>query len=212
MDQETTAPPPVISSTEPLCLRAFEILCSALRPSIPTPPPLDLPSTHAGLFVTWSVPRGRPPHYALRGCIGTLTPAPLDIAVDRYAEHAAFRDSRFDPISETELDGLKVGVSVLWGFEKVSDIYDWDVGIHGIVLELDGGKYSATYLPEVCREQGWTKAVCLRSLADKAGCRGRGLDGAVVTRYRSTKGEMPFERYLAIVTAHPDHLEEEDDD
>lgn len=81
-------------------------------------------------------------------------------------------------------------------------MYDWEIGVHGVILQIGGegdegsGKqYSATYLPEVCAEQGWSKKVCLTSLAEKAGWRG-GLEGARVTRYRSRKEEMTFGEYL----------------
>lgn len=81
-------------------------------------------------------------------------------------------------------------------------MHDWEIGVHGIILQIggegnDGGgkRYSATYLPEVCVEQGWSKEVCLKSLAEKADWRG-GLEGGRVTRYRSRKGEMAFAEYL----------------
>lgn len=204
MEAETAAPSQVLTpATKDMCAKAFQTILKTLRPDLPPPVALDLPDSKGGLFVTWSVPRGRNSQYALRGCIGTLSPARLDVAVERYASHAAFHDSRFDPITASELPKIKVGVSVLSGFEKACSLYDWQVGVHGIILELDGGKYSATYLPEVCREQGWTKERCLRSLAEKAGFRreldDEVLEAAVVTRYQSTKAELFFEDYLETI-------------
>lgn len=190
-------------ATRDMCAKAFHTICTTLRPELPSPPPLQLPTSEGGLFVTWSVPRGRQTHYSLRGCIGTLSRARLDAAVERYASYAAFSDSRFDPIAASELDNLKVGVSVLSGFEKAQTVFDWDVGTHGIILELAGGRYSATYLPEVCRDQGWSKEACVRSLAEKAGYRrpinDAVLEAAVVTRYQSTKAELFFEEYIELV-------------
>lgn len=206
-------PDALTPATRDMCAKAFETVLVSLRPDLPPAPALELPWEKGGLFVTWSVPRGRNAHYALRGCIGTLTPARLDAAVERYASHAAFHDSRFDPISAAELPRMKVGVSVLSGFEKASSVYDWDVGVHGIILELEYGRYSATYLPEVCREQGWSKEHCVRSLAEKAGFRKEldddVLETAVVTRYQSTKAELVFEEYLELLEGQPGFVNDE---
>ncbi|CDF32973.1 unnamed protein product [Chondrus crispus] len=189
-----------------MCAKAFHTICKVLRPRLPAPQSLDIPTSKGGLFVTWSAPRGSRRNYSLRGCIGTLSRANLDDAVERYASYAAFRDSRFDPIAASEIDELKVGVSVLSGFEKASHVYDWDIGTHGIILELAGGRYSATYLPEVCAEQNWSKETCIRSLAEKAGHRrpmdDAVLEAAVLTRYQSTKAELLFAEYMELIEEH----------
>lgn len=190
-------------ATKDMCAKAFHTICTTLLPHLPAPPTLDFPTSEGGLFVTWSAPRGPRGNYSLRGCIGTLSRARLDAAVERYASYAAFSDSRFDPIAASEVDNLKVGVSVLSGFEKANHVYDWDIGTHGVILELAGGRYSATYLPEVCSDQSWSKEVCIRSLADKAGFRrpinDAVLETAVLTRYQSTKAELHFEEYLELI-------------
>lgn len=186
-----------------MCAKAFETILARLRPDLPSPQSLQLPDTKGGVFVTWSVKRGRDQHYTLRGCIGTLSPATIHTAIQRYATHAAFNDSRFDPITASELPTLKVGVSILSAFEQVDDVYDWEIGVHGIVLTLFDERYSATYLPEVCSEHGWTKQFCLRSLAEKAGYKGtldtHALMSASVTRYRSAKVEMEFDDYIKFI-------------
>jgi AMMECR1 domain-containing protein len=50
---------------------------------------------------------------------------------------------------------LSVNVSLLVEFEEAKDIYDWEVGKHGIIIKLNhkGRNYSGTYLPEVATEQ-----------------------------------------------------------
>lgn len=190
-------------ATTDMCAKAFHTICKVLRPELPHPKSLHVPSSKGGLFVTWSAPRGSRRNFSLRGCIGTLTRANLDDAVERYASYAAFRDSRFDPIAASEVDDLKVGVSVLSGFEKAAHVYDWDIGTHGIILELSEGRYSATYLPEVCADQKWTKETCIRSLAEKAGFRRpideNILEAAVLTRYQSTKAELLFAEYKDLI-------------
>ena len=51
----------------------------------------------------------------------------------------------------------------------------WEVGKHGIRISFSyhGRKLGATYLPDVAREQGWTKEEALVSLMRKAGWSGR---------------------------------------
>ena len=189
-------------ATSHMCAKAFETLLHRLRPELPGPPSVILPTDKCGLFVTWALKRRRDSNFSLRGCIGTLSPAPIDTSVAKYANHAAFHDTRFDPISVSELPNLKVTVSVLSAFEEANDVYDWEVGVHGIVLSLRNGRYSATYLPEVCAEHGWTKEYCIQSLAEKAGIRERlsavELSTASVTRYQSTKAEMLYGEYLQL--------------
>ena len=65
-------------------------------------------------------------------------------AVSRYASHVAFSYPRFDPIRAHELAGLKVEVSVLSQFEDADDVYEWTVRVHGIILDINDGKLSAT--------------------------------------------------------------------
>lgn len=51
----------------------------------------------------------------------------------------------------------------------------WEVGKHGIRISFvyQGRKLGATYLPDVAKEQGWTKEEALVSLMRKAGWSGR---------------------------------------
>jgi AMMECR1 domain-containing protein len=76
------------------------------------------------------------------------------------------------------------------------------VGVHGIVLQHS--EYSATYLPEVAREQAWTKRETLQSLATKAGFNLQDADLAFVklTRYTSSKAKATYEEWIAHVTTN----------
>ena len=57
----------------------------------------------------------------LRGCCGTLVAElPLARDVARSAFRAAFRDSRFDPVGNHELDAIQLAVSVLSPLESMS--------------------------------------------------------------------------------------------
>lgn len=51
------------------------------------------------------------------------------------------------------------------------DPMDWTLGKHGLRISFSnhGRRYGATYLPDVAREQGWTKEETLISLMRKAG-------------------------------------------
>lgn len=139
----------------------------------------SLPSTFIScpLFVTWSKERQSPSPteetlYDLRGCIGSLQPKVLITAIPEYALISAFSDRRFQPIESYEIEDLKVSVSLLVNYEDrgkgLENCHDWDIGIHGIIIRFDvttGKKstfwgdrtttksYSATFLPEVAKEQ-----------------------------------------------------------
>lgn len=141
--------------------------------------------------------------YNLRGCIGTLSPRALS-QLGSYAMKSAFEDGRFDPVSHHELPHMSVGVSLLVDYEPATRPDDWVVGIHGIIIEFvaDSRQYSATYLPEVAPEQGWTQREALESLVKKAGY-SRALPPAAwasmkVTRYQSSKAHMTYREWAAL--------------
>lgn len=91
-----------------------------------------------------------------------------------YSTVSAFSDHRFDPIVLSEVDKLKCSLSLLHDFEKGSDVYDWEVGKHGIIISFkqNSRDFSATYLPEVATEQKWTKEEAIESLIQKSGYHG----------------------------------------
>jgi len=90
----------------------------------------------------------------LRGCVGTVDAHRAlgdDVAHNAYA--AAYRDSRFAPVSEADRAGLQVEVYVLSPrvrFEAPSEEAALELlrpGVDGIYLELD--QMRATFLPQV---------------------------------------------------------------
>ncbi|BFZ56445.1 hypothetical protein PYCC9005_003491 [Savitreella phatthalungensis] len=129
----------------------------------------------------------------LRGCIGTFAAtSPLRKQIERYAVIAGVDDTRFNPISAAELDratsttddifdtpsrtSMQCSVSVLADFTPLAAPYDgWEIGRHGLQISYDvvGGRrgLSATFLPEVAEEQGWTKDQTLDALFRKGGWR-----------------------------------------
>lgn len=109
----------------------------------------------------------------LRGCIGILKavrPLVEDIAHNAYA--AAFSDSRFPPLSVTELQDLKIHISTLSVPEPLVLVSEEDLlsqikeGEHGLILKE--GKRQSTFLPSVW-EQIKNKREFLTCLKRKAG-------------------------------------------
>lgn len=162
----------MLEATREMCVYCFDILLHQLQrgnanASDKAAPLLQVPDTaKSPLFVTWEttttqkgVSNNNANNYGLRGCIGVLSPQPLHAAIGEYALLAALKDKRFDPIVLQELPNLRVGVSLLVQYEPCQDVYDWQVGVHGILIKFTtttgggGEEYSATFLPEVAKEQ-----------------------------------------------------------
>ncbi|KAJ7402791.1 AMME syndrome candidate gene 1 protein [Pitangus sulphuratus] len=116
----------------------------------------------------------------------------------------ALKDSRFPPMTRDELPRLFCSVSLLTNFEDVCDYLDWEVGVHGIRIEFineKGSKRTATYLPEVAKEQGWDHIQTIDSLLRKGGYKAPITNEfrktIKLTRYRSEKMTMSYTEYLA---------------
>jgi len=138
------------------------------------------------------------------GFSGTFSPQELAAGLKKYALTSAFKDSRFKPMLQTELPALSCDVSLLTQFESAKDCYDWKIGVHGIQIDFADPKkpndsFSATYLPEVASEQGWSHAQAITELVAKSG-----YTGAVtaqlrsqikLTRYQSMKASLSYSEY-----------------
>lgn len=117
---------------------------------------------HMGAFVTLKK-EGR-----LRGCIGEIQPTrPLYEVVAERAVDAALNDPRFQRVSVFELMNIEIEISVLTPPKKVRSYKDIAVGRHGVILSKDGD--SAVFLPQVAKEQGWSREEMLENLSLKAG-------------------------------------------
>jgi MEMO1 family protein len=143
---------------------AIESLFRASGAALPDAPFLDEPGA---TFVTLRLDG------ELRGCIGTLAAEhPLRHDVVRNARSAALRDPRFEPLSEEELTGLSIEVSLLSTPEPLSFTDEADLTRqvearrHGLVLEY--GRHRSTFLPQVW-EQLPDARDFLRHLKAKAG-------------------------------------------
>ena len=109
---------------------------------------------------------------------------------------AASKDTRFKPITLSELSSLACGVSILSPLSPCADCWDWKVGVHGIVMNFKDD-YQATYLPEVAAEQGWTQRETLESLAQKAGfhLQDSMLGEIRLQKYTSSKFKVTYEEW-----------------
>jgi AmmeMemoRadiSam system protein A len=166
MDTRPTIDPAWVQAAQellPVVRRALQAAVTTGRgpapDDLPRHPPLDVP---CGIFVTLKR-RDR-----LRGCIGLPYPVlPMVEAAWQAAQQSALEDPRFVPVSDEELAGLEVTVSILTPHEPLAGIEDWVVGVDGAVLDHDGRR--ALYLPEVALETGWDAETFFANLAAKAG-------------------------------------------
>jgi AMME syndrome candidate gene 1 protein len=113
---------------------------------------------------------------------------------------------------------VSFSVSLLTDFEDAPTYLDWTIGIHGIYITFpnpyqsysgrsyfrrrasERSKLSATYLPDVIPEQGWTKYEAVESAIRKAGWDG-GIDNDLLEsiklrRYQSRKVVVSWAEYL----------------
>ena len=77
------------------------------------------------------------------------------------------------------------------------------MGTHGIIIEFfaDSKRYSGTFLPDVSKEQGWTREDTVHALVRKTGYRKKVttalLESISTTRYQSSKESMLYREYKA---------------
>ncbi|OXC68978.1 hypothetical protein AYX13_02589 [Cryptococcus neoformans] len=185
---------------------AFDVLAAHLRHEAPADPPFHNPHDSYALFVSWHVAKpGR--RHVLRGCIGNFLPMPLAEGVKDYALISALKDHRFSPIKVAELPTLLCDVSLLTPFVSIADPLDWTPGEHGIHITFTHPtdhtrSYSATYLPHICPEQGWTKEETVLSAISKAGYKGKVKVGDRMWKrlhvkiYGSVKVEASWQDYV----------------
>ncbi|HRH80409.1 MAG TPA: AmmeMemoRadiSam system protein B [Thiobacillaceae bacterium] len=109
----------------------------------------------------------------LRGCIGSLQARrPLGEDLEANAQAAAFRDPRFAPLTEEELDRTHVEVSILSPPQAMRFTGEADAleqlrpGVDGVILEY--GSHRATFLPQVWSQLP-DKRVFMAHLKQKAG-------------------------------------------
>lgn len=180
-----------------MCFFCFDVLVNHLKNVDPPGNPC-FTNDPFPLFVTWQLGKDK----RLRGCIGTFKATNLHFGLRDYAIQSATKDERFQPISINELANLYVSVSILTRFEEAGGYLDWKLGKHGIRIEFyteRGEKRSATFLPEVAVEQGWTKVETIDFLLKKGGFKGKITtevrQSILLTRYQSEKITVSYNDY-----------------
>lgn len=93
-------------------------------------------------------------HGGLRGCIGNIEPVKTIFkSVIDNARHAAFHDSRFNPLSFDEVEDTEIEVSILTKPEKIDYkdsaelISKLKPGTDGVIISKK--IYKSTFLPQV---------------------------------------------------------------
>jgi AmmeMemoRadiSam system protein A len=104
----------------------------------------------------------------LRGCIGILSSdGELYRTVQRCVLSAALEDTRFHPVTLAEIDDLKIEISVLSEFQRISDPQLIEVGRHGLLISLGGAR--GLLLPQVAAKHRWERETFLDQTCRKAG-------------------------------------------
>ncbi|EJD53934.1 hypothetical protein AURDEDRAFT_141858 [Auricularia subglabra TFB-10046 SS5] len=212
------------------CFHAFDALYCALTDDDPLPAPFRDDKCPLFVTWNIKSGRSSS-SYHLRGCIGSFEPQTLHAGLAEYALISAFRDSRFRRIEKKELARLQCGVSLLVEFEDATSYLDWSVGVHGILISFPHPsllstsssssvpsplssqhslpatrlshkrQFSATYLPDVMPEQGWTKQEAIDSAIRKAGWDGKITEelrrSIKLRRYQSSKATATWDEYVA---------------
>jgi len=119
----------------------------------------------------------------LRGCIGQTSPTmPLYEAVQYSAMHSCANDPRFPPMTEDEINDVRLEISVLSPMSPVENTDDIVVGRDGLLLIK--GSHAGVFLPQVPTEQGWDRTAYLENLGLKAGLdRNAWKEGATIMRF-----------------------------
>ena len=111
----------------------------------------------------------------LRGCIGYPEPYfPLNLAIINSARAAAFEDHRFAPVEKSELNDIKIELSVLTVPELIEVkkpeeyLKKIKIGEDGLIIR---GSRSGLLLPQVFVEYKSTPKTALEMVCEKAGLR-----------------------------------------
>ncbi len=128
----------------------------------------------------------------LRGCIGHPYPdRPLYLSVLENGYKAAVQDYRFRPVDPEELKGLEIEISLLTPPVTIDSPEEFIPEKHGVILNKGGRR--AVFLPEVAKEQGWSREETLSNLSKKAGLPyDAWKEGAELEIFQNQKYSAPY--------------------
>jgi MEMO1 family protein len=97
---------------------------------------------------------------------------------------AASEDTRFAPVSNDEINRLRIEISVLGPLKKIRDTSEIIIGRHGICIEKKNR--TGTMLPQVASGNHWTREQFLGYTSrDKAGLGWEGWKNADIYIYET---------------------------
>ncbi|HYE81782.1 MAG TPA: AmmeMemoRadiSam system protein A [Clostridia bacterium] len=134
-------------SSDPYVKLAIDTLETYVRTGkqlkVPESLPAEMLTGRAGVFVSLKK------YGELRGCIGTIGPTTINIAMEiiRNAISAGVRDPRFLPVEEDELSELDYSVDVLMEPEPIKSKEELDVKKYGVIVR--SGRRSGLLLPNL---------------------------------------------------------------
>lgn len=91
---------------------------------------------HYPLFVQFIVDN------ELRGKVGCYNNIQIVNGLSEYSIAAGMKDFRFSPISKNELQKLTCIVTVLYDFEPINDLQNWNKEISGLLMKYRGSTIS----------------------------------------------------------------------
>ncbi|MFQ5638810.1 MAG: AmmeMemoRadiSam system protein A [bacterium] len=105
---------------------------------------------------------------SLRGCIGLIhSERPLHFTIQEVAEAAAFRDPRFPPLAQDELQDTSIEISILSPMRKITSLKKIKVKRHGVFVKK--GPAHGLLLPQVAVQNHWNRETFLEHVCIKAG-------------------------------------------
>jgi len=121
---------------------------------------------------------------ALRGCMGYIRPVrPLYLAVQDMTIAAASQDPRFTAVTTEELSSLKIEISVLLPYKKIST-GEVVAGRDGLII-VNGDKMGVL-LPQAAIENKWNDQQLLEGVCEKASLSPEALADPNTTLYSFT--------------------------
>ena len=156
------------------------------------------------LFVTWLDESSKNYNRRLRGCIGTFRRENFKELLEYFTIISARKDTRFKSVEIDELKNFSTSVSILDELEECKDVYDWELGIHGVSVSFfhKNKEYSACYLPEVPIINNWDKKLTLDRCVKKSGYANElgHLEEVIgtmkVLKFKSIKSSITYNEYL----------------